>query len=70
MFKAIDDLQYFPYSFSKVYKYDERREIRRIIVKNFVILYNVDNVNSIVYITDVMYGKRKYLNKRISSKRI
>lgn len=70
IFKAIDDLQYFPNSFFKTYKYNGKIKVRKVVVKNFVILYMVDNVNSIVYITDVMYGKRKYLNKRISSKRI
>ena len=38
-------------------------EIRKLIVRNFIVYYMVDHVNQSVVITSVVYGKSNQLNK-------
>lgn len=58
----IEKLQYTPEMYAEIEKYDElNRRYRRIIIKNFIILYTVDEMNLIVYISKIYYGKRNYL---------
>lgn len=47
---------------SKISKYDElKRQYRRIVIQNYVILYTIDEENKIVYISHMYYGGRNYL---------
>lgn len=39
-----------------------RREYRRIVIKNYIVLYIVDFEKRKVYISHMIYGKRNYLN--------
>lgn len=39
-----------------------KREYRRIIVKNFIIIYTVDYNRKIVYVSHIIYKRRNYLN--------
>ena len=58
----IEKLQYTPEMYAEIEKYDElNRRYRRIIIKNFIILYTVDEMNLIVYISKIYYGQRNYL---------
>ncbi len=47
---------------SKIEKVDDElmRNYRRIVIKNFVVLYTIDEEHKIVYISHMYYGKRNY----------
>ena len=52
-----------PELYMKIEKFDRlKREYRRMIVKNYVVLYTIDFEERIVYISHMIYGKRNYLN--------
>lgn len=58
----IEKLKYTPRMYAEIEKYDElNRRYRRIIIKNYIILYTVDEKNLVVYISKIYYGKRNYL---------
>ncbi len=38
------------------------RQYRRIVIKNYVIIYTIDEINKIVYILHMYYGKRNYID--------
>lgn len=58
----ISKLKYSPRMYRMIEKYDEvKRKYRRIIVRNYVILYTIDEENRIVYISHIYYGKSNYL---------
>ena len=60
----ISKLVYAPKIHRIIDKYDEvKRKYRRIVVKNYIILYTVDEENRIVYISHMYYGKRNYFKK-------
>lgn len=47
---------------TEIKKVDElKNRYRRITIKNFVILYTVDEKNRLVYISHMYYGKQNYL---------
>lgn len=64
MKKAIASLETFPFRNPLV---DEEKwreqEIRKIIVKNFLLYYWIDEENEVVYITAVVYEKRNQLKQ-------
>ena len=50
------------YLYMKIGKTDKlKREYHRIIIKNYVILYTIDENNKKVFISHMIYGKRNYL---------
>lgn len=52
-----------PELYMKMGKSDRlRREYRRIVVKNYIVLYIIDFEKRKVYISHMIYGKRNYLN--------
>ncbi len=58
--KAINGLQDFPYAYSTYLPpRPQKHEYRKIPVKNYLILYWVDEPNQTVIIARVMYAKRK-----------
>ena len=51
-----------PQIHTKIEKYDSLKRIyRRIVIKNFIILYTIDEENKIVYVSHMYYGRRNYL---------
>lgn len=58
----IEILGYMPKMYMKIEKFDEAKsQYRRTIIKNYVLLYTIDEDNNIVYISNIYYSKRNYL---------
>lgn len=52
-----------PKLYMKIGKSDRlQREYRRIVVKNYIVLYIIDLEKRKVYISHMIYGRRNYLN--------
>ncbi len=55
-------LKEMPQIYTKIEKLDDlKRNYRRIVIKNFIVLYTVDKDKKITYISHMYYGKRNYL---------
>ncbi len=55
-------LEYNPEIYMKIGNTDKlKRNYHRIVIKNYVVLYTVDQENKKVYATHIIYGKRNYL---------
>lgn len=53
-----------PEIYTEIEKIDElKRRYRRIVIKNYVILYTIDNDNQTVYVAHMYYGRRNYLSE-------
>ena len=62
MKKAVMDLAEAPRIYTKIEKKDRRkRDFRRIVINNYVILYTIDEEKKTVYISHMYYGRRNYL---------
>lgn len=49
--ESVQALKYSPKIYAEIESFDElRRQDRRIVIKNFVILYTIDEDNSVVYV--------------------
>ncbi len=60
---SICNLQSTPKMYVQLKKVDELNRIyRRIVIKNFVVLYTIDEENKNVYIAHVYYGGRNYID--------
>ena len=60
--EALSKLKYMPQIYPKIEQLDDlQTNYRRIVIKNFVVLYTIDEENKIVYISHMYYGKRNYL---------
>ena len=47
----------------KIGKVDKlQREYRRIVIKNYIVLYTIDYEKNKIYVSRIIYGKRNYLN--------
>lgn len=61
--KSIMDLAEFPEIYEKLEKKDKlKREFRKMVIRNYNILYTIDNNKKIIYISHMYYEKRDYLN--------
>lgn len=59
---AVMDLSETPNLYMKIEKTDRnKREFRRMVIDNFVVLYTVDESSKKVYIAHMYYGRRNYL---------
>ena len=59
---AVMDLSETPNLYMKIGKKDRnKREFRRMVIDNFVVLYTVDENSKKVYIAHMHYGRRNYL---------
>lgn len=62
MRNTVMDLSESPSLYMKIEKKDKlKRDFRRIVIDNFVVLYAVDEICRIVYIVHMYYGRRDYL---------
>lgn len=60
--KQIEILKDFPYLNTEINLLDDLgKKYRRIIVKNYVVLYTIDEENKNIYISNIFYGKSNYL---------
>lgn len=60
----LQQLEDMPKIHAKIEKSDELgRRYRKIIIKQYVILYTIDETKKQVYISDIFYKKSDYLNK-------
>ena len=51
-----------PYIYSKAGKTDRlKREYRKIVIGNYIVLYTIDSNNKKVYISHIIYGRKNYL---------
>ncbi len=61
--ETIQELKYSPKIYVRIDKLDEvKRRYRRIVIRNFVILYTVDEESKTVYIAHMYYSGRNYLD--------
>ena len=52
-----------PRMFAKIEKIDKvKRKYRKIVIKNYVILYTIDEENKIVYVAHIYYSGRNYID--------
>ena len=64
----VQKLKYAPKIHTEIEKYDElKRNYRRIVINNFIILYTIDENNMVVYISHMYYGGRDYTNNSLYS---
>lgn len=56
----ISDLEYMPKKFKLLKQYKEI-EIRLLIVKNYIIIYQIDSKIKRVHVLHIFYSKRNYL---------
>ena len=56
------NLQYSPERYSRIL-YNKNRNIRRLLVKKYVIIYEVDNNTGQVFILHIFHSSQNYLNK-------
>lgn len=53
-------LSYYPQIYQKI---DHPKNIRRIPIEKYVILYSVDDINQKIYIMHIFHGNQNYLDK-------
>lgn len=69
LFKKISNiifhLDLFPERYSKVFIPNklQNRNLRKIPINNYIIIYEVDNYNHNVFILHIFHGKQNYLDK-------
>ena len=62
MRQSVMDLAESPKIYMKIEKKDKRkREFRRMVIDNFVVLYTIDENRKTIYISHMYYGRRNYL---------
>lgn len=56
-------LSRFPKIYSPIQKYDKlKREYRKILIDNYILLYTINEKKKIIYISHVFYSRKNYLN--------
>ena len=62
MRKSVMNLAESPKVYMKIEKNDKiKREFRRMVVDNFIVLYTIDENNKKIYISHMYYGRKNYL---------
>ncbi len=62
MRQSVMDLAGSPKIYMKIEKKDKRkREFRRMVIDNFVVLYTIDENKKTIYISHMYYGRKNYL---------
>ena len=62
VYERIEDLKIFPRLYMKIGKTDRlHNEYHRVVVKNYIILYTVDELNQRIIISHIYYKRRNYL---------
>lgn len=62
--EAIDKLKYIPKAHNVIKKHSKlKMEYRRVVIKNYVIIYTMDEIMKIIYVVNVFYARSDYLVK-------
>ena len=60
--RAIQYLKYDPKKHKKIERTDDlQRNYRRIVIKNYILLFTIDEIDKKVYVSHMFYKKRNYL---------
>lgn len=61
---SLYSLQSFPERYPKLTNYSSQKNlnIRKLLIENYIILYEVDNILNQVYILHIFHGTQNYLN--------
>lgn len=61
--EEVQRLKYAPKIHTEIEKIDElKRYYRRIVIKNYIILYTIDEEKNVVFISHMYYGGRNYID--------
>lgn len=61
--QEIQRLSFSPKMYIEIEKYDElQRKYRRGVIKNYILLYTIEEKNKTVYVSHMFYGRRNYLD--------
>ncbi len=64
--EKIQNLKYEPKIYTEIEKTDELKRIyRRIMIKNYVILYTIDEEKKKVYVSHMYYSRRNYIDSKL-----
>lgn len=64
--EEVQRLKYAPKIHTEIEKEDELKRIyRRIVIKNYIILYTIDEENNVVFISHMYYGGRNYIDNNL-----
>jgi len=62
--ELIETLETSPFTYQKVERYEILdKEYRRAVIKNYIVIYEVDEENKEVYLHKFFYGGSDYINK-------
>lgn len=61
--QRIKDLELFPDMYIKIDQYNKiKKKYHKMVVKNYIILYTIDDENHKVFISHIFYQRRNYLH--------
>lgn len=64
--EEVQKLKYAPKIHTEIEKFDElKRSYRRIVIKNYIILYTIDEENNVVFVSHMYYGGRNYIDNNL-----
>ncbi|MGN1301235.1 MAG: type II toxin-antitoxin system RelE/ParE family toxin [Clostridia bacterium] len=64
--EEVQRLKYAPKIHTEIEKIDElKRNYRRIVIKNYIILYTIDEEKNVVFISHMYYGGRNYIDNNL-----
>ena len=62
----VQRLKYAPKIHPQIKKIDElKREYRKLIIKNYIILYTIDEENKVVFVSHMCYDRRNYMENNL-----
>lgn len=60
--ERVNNLTKTPEMYEKINKMDRlKRMYRRIVINNYILLYSIDEIEKVVYVSHMYYGERNYL---------
>lgn len=64
--EEVQKLKYAPKIHTEIEKFDElKRSYRRIVIKNYMILYTIDEENNVVFVSHMYYRGRNYIDNNL-----
>lgn len=64
IFDKVSGLKYYPEMYPKIGKKDRRkREYRRIVIDNYILLYSIIKEDKVILISHMFYGREKLLRR-------
>ena len=64
--KSINNLKQSPYMYMEIKTKFNSKKYRRIVTKNYIILYRVNEKEKIIYINRIIHSRRDYLRDQIA----